>query len=199
MFPAVNKQDWGMKSACKVVDRSGGRATFFIKYVPDLEEGRTYKVTGMKKLTKIFVSTKDTKFQLQQDDDLTWNDFGEVVLRAKVEFVSDINIQQVCQAHHHQATSCSHCTKFHSKSVKWSMTGVMVVRPLMEDGSGDAAEDEEDITITVDGASLFGPEMKLNDLTRLIAAAQRMEGLNYEIHYDVWAGKNWAALVKKID
>ena len=69
----------------------------------------------------------------------------------------------------------------------------------MEDGSGDAAEDEEDITITVDGASLFGPEMKLNDLKRLIAAAQRMEGLNYEIHYDIWAGKNWAAIVKKIE
>ena len=69
------------------------------------------------------------------------------------------------------------------------MTGVMVVRPLLEDGTGDAADDVEDVTINVDGTSLFGPEMKLNDLNRLIAAAQRMEGLNYEIHYDIWAGK----------
>ena len=60
-------------------------------------------------------------------------------------------------------------------------------------------DDVEDVTINVDGTSLFGPEMKLNDLNRLIAAAQRMEGLNYEIHYDAWAGKNWAAIVKKIE
>ena len=201
VFPAVNKQDWGTKSACKVVDRSGGRAMFFLKYVTDLEEGRSYKVTGMKRLTRIFVSTKDTRFQLQQDDDLTWAEFGEVVLRAKVEFVSDISIQQVCWAHYHQAASCSHCTKSPStnKSVKWTMTGVMVVRPLLEDGTGDAADDVEDVTINVDGTSLFGPELKLNDLNRLIAAAQRMEGLNYEIHYDIWAGKNWAAIVKKIE
>ena len=36
-----------------------------------------YKATGMKRLTRIFVSTKDTRFQLQQDDDLTWTEFAE--------------------------------------------------------------------------------------------------------------------------
>ena len=201
IFPAKAGQ-FGPRSTVKVADRGGrsGRIMMIPASIKSLVEGKTYVVTGLKKLSShdgglLFADTRGTRLTETSDEGLEWAKFGDVTVKAQIHFISDINHKEVCVDHRHEVNKCGFCPGIGIRQTTWTMSAVIMASPLDPLADGDA---EDKIFIHVDGPRLFKDDMKFNDIDRIISAAMRMDEKKVSISYDNYSGKKWAVQITDI-